>query len=257
MNKITKEPILITGVPRSGTTWVANILGQSSKTNLILEPDNEKYSFLARKWKKALYRFPFADGTTDSNLLYLFYKQIIRDSYPKNKTLINHSLNFIFGHDKANNEHSIQLKESQLAKSFPNITPPIFLSSILKNLTSDFYSVSDIKIIKTVHAGLCLPFLYQHFRPKMLILFRHPANVISSCLELKIEDGNRDIYCRPEIEPFLTEYKDDIMKLNDPLSFMGLQIGIFYYLWEMELKKQKEWISVTHENLCENSVEKF
>ena len=56
MIKSQNKPIFITGVPRSGTTWIANILGSAKGVRLLSEPDNEKYSFIGRIWKKSLHR---------------------------------------------------------------------------------------------------------------------------------------------------------------------------------------------------------
>jgi hypothetical protein len=40
-NKINNNPILIAGLPRSGTTWVGEVISQAKDVRYVFEPDNE------------------------------------------------------------------------------------------------------------------------------------------------------------------------------------------------------------------------
>jgi hypothetical protein len=53
-----ESPVLVVGVPRSGTTWTARVLGAALGTRLVMEPDNEKISAPAILPKRRLGRFP-------------------------------------------------------------------------------------------------------------------------------------------------------------------------------------------------------
>ena len=251
------KPIFITGVPRSGTTWVANILGSGNNMRLLTEPDNEKYSFIAKRWKRSLHRFPFAELSTESDQLHYFYGLILKGSYPKNRSIINHILNQLAGYDKQGNESLVILKEIELENGALEPRAPKLLTSIQYGLTKEFWSRKNQLVIKSVHAGLCLPFISHHFQPKIIIIFRHPANIVSSCMELNIHDRDRKIYQRKELSQLLKPYQSQINLLNDPLSFMGLQVGIFYYLWEKQMETNLDWIEITHEELCADPVEQF
>jgi hypothetical protein len=236
VNESTYKPIFISGVPRSGTTWVATVLGSGKDIRLLTEPDNEKYSYLAKQWKKSLYRFPFGDSATESDQLFNFFEQILKGAYPNNQSYINHILNKISTGDKKGNELFVRMKDLTLEKE--KILPgrPNLLTSILYTLTKDFWLRKNQLVIKSVHSGLCLPFITHHFQPKTVLIYRHPANIISSCLE---------------------PYQSQIDSLNDPLSFMGLQIGIFYYLWEKQIESNSDWYEITHEELCINPEKKY
>lgn len=50
--------VLVVGVPRSGTTWVATILSKCRDTAFVNEPDDERRSNFARDAKKGLGRYP-------------------------------------------------------------------------------------------------------------------------------------------------------------------------------------------------------
>ena len=257
MIKSQNKPIFITGVPRSGTTWIANILGSAKGVRLLSEPDNEKYSFIGRIWKKSLHRFPFADSENGAISLIKFYQKIFSGAYPRNRSLVNHFLNGVFQYNALKNESHIFEKEDEISNTEIESRSINFLTTLLYCLTADVWNPFDRLLIKSVHSGLCLPVINNHFNPDMVLVFRHPANIISSYTELKIEDANRNIFRRPELSNFLKNYQDKIRVLNDPLSFMGLQIGIFYHLWEKALETHNQWIETSHEDLCEDSVEKY
>ena len=63
----SNKNIFIAGLSRSGTTWVANILGSAHGVRLLKETDNEKYSFISRQWKQSLHRFPYASSSQEQN----------------------------------------------------------------------------------------------------------------------------------------------------------------------------------------------
>src|SRR5581483_1257337 len=50
--------ILVIGPPRSGTTWVEQVLGRAAGARVVHEPDNETCSPFALRAKATLGRFP-------------------------------------------------------------------------------------------------------------------------------------------------------------------------------------------------------
>ena len=252
------KPIFISGVPRSGTTWIAKVLGSDQKVRLLSEPDNEKYSFIARQWKQSLHRYPYGDIQGNYDQTQNYYKAIFSGRFPINRSWINHLLNNLFQYNSVKNEKHIIEKELRLMNKSSQITSQRLLTDLLYYLTLDGWKFQKKRlIIKSVHSGLCLPLIEHHFNPTIILMLRHPANIIASCLELNIQDANRKIFNRPELSGLISQYKNQINQLNDPLSYMGLQIGIFYYLWGNLLNNHKNWIVKTHEDLCEDPIEKY
>ncbi|MGI9602086.1 MAG: hypothetical protein ACR2QE_09390 [Acidimicrobiales bacterium] len=66
-----ERPLLLVGLPRSGTTWVARSLVAGGSVDLVLEPDNEGFHPLAYGYKRA-HRFPAASDYADSGLPTVF-----------------------------------------------------------------------------------------------------------------------------------------------------------------------------------------
>ena len=54
-----KRPILIVGLPRSGTTWIGQVLSSADRVEYVYEPDNERRSVLAWICKSEMHRFPY------------------------------------------------------------------------------------------------------------------------------------------------------------------------------------------------------
>ena len=254
----SSKDIFIAGLPRSGTTWVSNILGSADGVRLLKEPDNEKYSFIGRQWKQSLHRFPHASASQGQNRQVVeFYQSIFNGKYPVNQSVINHALNRVFRHTASNNEKHILLKELRLAEEQGRFSSKKNLTSFLFRLTSDNWASYSRQVVKSVHAGLCLSLIADHFDPWIVLLFRHPANIIASSLELNIKDADRGLIKRSELQVLLEDYSNDIERLDDPLSKMGFQIGLFYYLWEQEVVKRPSCITRTHEDLCIDPVSRF
>ena len=250
--------IFIAGLPRSGTTWVANILGSADGVRLLKEPDNEKYSFIGRLWKQSLHRFPHSSASQEQTRQVVeFYQSIFNGKYPANQSLVNHALNRIFRHTASNNERHILHKELNLAEEKGRFSSKKHLTNFLFRLTSDGWASYSRQVVKSVHAGLCLSLIADYFDPWIVLLFRHPANIIASSLELDIKDADRGLINRSELQALLKDYSDEIEHLDDPLSKMGFQIGLFYYLWEQEVVKRPTCIIRTHEDLCKDPVSRF
>src|SRR5471032_1813404 len=63
------KPIVVLGLPRSGTTWTARLLACAPGTTAVMEPDNEKTSVTAVDAKRKVGRFPVL-GARDESPLY-------------------------------------------------------------------------------------------------------------------------------------------------------------------------------------------
>ena len=75
-----RKPIVIFGLPRSGTTWLANTLAQSVGVQYVVEPDNEGTTFLGYFYKRGLGRFPyFRVGEEPKGYLKLFKRALFGD----------------------------------------------------------------------------------------------------------------------------------------------------------------------------------
>jgi hypothetical protein len=262
MKQNTHLPILIVGVPRSGTTWTANVLAQAPNSWMLHEPDNEKINFLSFLWKRNYHRMPYIREDSDEPVLRAFWDHIFNRSFLLSNTVLNHSLLHLTGLSKKRLEERIVSKCSTVVKDngASNVysSTEILTTSLSRLSLAHYHSKHRIRIIKSVHSGLVIPFISSHFKPRIVVLFRHPAAVVASCLRMQLADGNRRVFKQTKLaEDYLQPYLADIKVLDDPLAAMGLQVAIFHHIWEKQLLENPDWISISHEALCHDPERKF
>jgi hypothetical protein len=252
MNKT--RPILVTGVPRSGTTWISHVLSLSSDAWLVHEPDNERNTLLASYAKRNLSRMPFLEAKDTHTRFYWFWNFILNQTLLPENGLLSGSLlwlsdvfQILFGKHLLFNYHHM-IPEDKIN--------PLRLMTYFKKYPKYLKGVR--RIVKSVHAGLSLSFIDANFHPRILIILRHPANIISSYIQMNLPDANRNIFLQKHLmNRYLKSFQPKIRELKHPLELMGLQVAIFYYIWEQQLKNHPHWNTITHESLCQNPVEEY
>ena len=222
---------------------------------LIHEPDNEKNNVVAALAKKNRHRMPYLSKKTNDNEIYKFWHYVMHKSYLPGTIKFNHAfLKFIelSHHVCGKNVIFKSFSSNYLAThaNGPLQQKPLPFPARSKN--------SKRRIIKSVHAGLSLSYLTQHFYPKVVLVFRHPANIVTSYLQLQLPDADRKVFIQNKLQhDYLHPFMSKIENLHEPLSLMGLQIAIHYYVWEQQLMKYQNWITVSHEKLCRDPIGVF
>ncbi len=260
------RPILVAGLPRSGTTWVARILTYLPWTRYIHEPDNEHNNLLAYLYKQDQPRYPFLTADDTRNSYYGIYKNAFsgRYWYAYSRIVRMFKKTLRFDYDYA--ENHIQRKQLHLynggqAKA-RNGTEP-YRAKTIKIFWNLFNTLNPIRhshriLVKSVHASLALPFLYQHFSPHIVYLYRHPANLVASYKKLDLNDRWRDIFENKRLlENYLSPFLYEVKKLEHPLARAAAQIGAIYYVVEQQKINYPQWIMVKHETLCSSPIKEF
>lgn len=253
VNRNTK-PILIVGPPRSGTTWVANILSVPGNVKYIHEPDNEKITALAHLWKNNLRRFPYVRVGEDHKQYLKLFADSFKGDLISSKSPINKILYSILKTNKEKVEEGLSKTERNLPE----------ISSLQKASIKSIIGINKLLplpnkrvLVKSVHSCFSIPYLMHHFDFDPLIVLRHPASVVSSSIKLNMPDANRKIINNKSLfEDFLKPFEPKIKKLNSRFELMGLQIGIFHYVLNTYIKKFN-LNYVLHESLCIETEKKF
>lgn len=261
------RPILLVGVPRSGSTWIAKVLSKAKNNTLFLEPDNEKENPLAYVFKKNLHRYPYINENDDQTDYYKLWKANFSEKRIPDKMLqllnkhfmpeqnilefqVREKCNSHYNSDFFRIENDIRIagaKKLRLDKML-NYLPRLFF---LKRTTGRI-------IVKSVHANLSLPWIDKNFNPHIVVIFRNPLNVIASYLKLKMPDSIRNIFGQEQlIHDHLSETIDQISTASTLVQKMAVQIGSIYYVLEQQIKQHPNWIITMHETLCENPIGEF
>jgi hypothetical protein len=239
-----RRPLLIVGLPRSGTTWTENVLGTAVGASTVSEPDNEKLSAPAIWAKRRLGRFPVL-STGDQSLAYRRLWAWALGGAPTGKRL-RAAQRLIRDCDA---EEAEQLVKGRGA-------PRQRLVEILGALPGSSRSSGSV-VAKSVHACLAIDWIAAQFDVDVLVVLRHPANVLSSWLELDLPDRDRDLGASALVKERYLEKWNVPMAGTTTLERAAWQVGLFTAALEQSASLHRRWIVRTHEQLCSDPEGEF
>jgi hypothetical protein len=111
-------------------------------------------------------------------------------------------------------------------------------------------------VVKSVHGTLALSWLTEKFSPQVVIVMRHPLNVVASYLEL----GWQDAGLHTRIDELRSGLDVAVPSLPDGASLVARiawQTGLFASVFTALADRHPGWQLVTHEELCRNPQEGF
>lgn len=242
------RPLLLVGIPRSGTTWTMQVLGADPNLHPVLEPDNEGTSAPAIWGKKAAGRFPaLQPGDHDQRYHELWSwvlegaprslrlrvaAQILRPVQPPGRT------RFLQG------RRVPLMTVAGAIASHPGRGTP----SGLRN---------QRLLVKSVHAPLALEWLAEEFDIDVLVLLRHPGNVLSSWLTLNLNEQFVRLEENPAVRARLLDSWGVAAPGPDPLERMIFSIGVLSTALEAAVSRHPRWLIRTHEQLCGDPSQEF
>jgi hypothetical protein len=113
-------------------------------------------------------------------------------------------------------------------------------------------------VAKSIHAQLALEWLDDEFDLDMVVLLRHPANVLASWLELKVKDTrNSTLETRTDIRQRYVDRWGVRLPGPDPLEQQCWRIGLLVAAMEEAAARHPTWHVRTHEDLCDDPPAKF
>lgn len=214
------QNIILFGTPRSGSTWLSEIICHENPLKQVHEPDNELNSVWGLHHKKGLARFPFLEANAHQpNYLQLF-KGALEASVPDQKDFKNKLLRKLYRLQTNQLQQSLQQKGTALNRDLPGFK---LLTSWLEGSQA-----KQPRLLKSVHALLAFPYLYEQLNFQAIVLERHPLNSFSSYVKMKMPDGNRNLFQNKALLAAL-----DIKPFEKPSAqysyafLAGYQAGIF------------------------------
>jgi hypothetical protein len=241
----------VAGAPRTGTTWIAQVLSRAEGVAWINEPDNEWPNIYALKAKLSVGRFPVL---TESDRAPRGYEQLWKKS--------------LAGFRQSRYQGALAWKLDQGEKTMldlwramcdhanPRISARLRLLTWLARPPSASAD-ADRVIVKSVHAPLALEWIWARLRPQTLVVLRHPLNVIASWLELGwggcALEANPTVRARFAGRWDLPQLEGDASRLQR----LAWEAGLFTCALRDGVDRHPEWIAVSHEDLCIDPVLRF
>lgn len=235
---ILQDNLLVTGVPRSGTTFLGRVIAFSPLVNYLWEPFNQKY----RKGIPDYY--PYI-GHSSSFYKKQIYKKIIND------TIKYKNLNSVININK-NDNFAIKLFK------FVGINKNFFRYKLcqIKNYLFDY----KILLIKDPIAIFLTEYLIKEFDFKVIVSIRHPAAVYDSRKKLnwifnynwweRQKDFNKDIL--KEHKYYHLNFKNNLI-INSSVHWLIC----YSYIDKLVQQYKENILIVRHEDLSNKPIEEY
>jgi hypothetical protein len=221
---------------------VAQVLSHASGVSYVSEPDNESFNPFALKAKFGLGRFPvLEDG----------------DRAPENYELLWERVFAGFQHSRVPQVVVQQLNRGKRAMRelwHAMCAPRPRLSVRLRLLTSwarpPSSRVDGRVLVKSVYAPLAVEWLGERFRPDVVVVRRHPMNVVASWTELGW--GGCELVNNPTVRRRFGERwgLPELGAETSALERVSWEVGLFTSALEAAADRHPEWTVASHESLC-------
>jgi hypothetical protein len=263
------KKLLVIGVPRSGTSWVENILGLAHGVEGIFEPDNEKTSLLGYCFKKSYLRFPVL-AATDTHPVYTHLWRIAY--YAPQAALMSRSpLTRLLMARKHSLEKWVRTKERIISNgSGTSPAGPLRLTAkvlcrYLRAMKLDAASTREnrrrqtTRLVKSVHGVLCPEWIAATIGvDHVVVVLRSPFAVIDSWKRMHIYDAVRSGCLQKKLVEKVFGMENYVKEESSSnLNNMATQLAIMYRFLEDALSSNPGWITVHHEDFCTDPTAKF
>ncbi|MFQ6678155.1 MAG: sulfotransferase [Fidelibacterota bacterium] len=245
------HPILITGSHRSGTTWVGNVLKQTSNTLYLhepLTPNSITRSFYAPKlWYQYFnpnQNYPRAKEDLD---------ELFHGNYPL--SAVFHFKNKL-PHTDFRNPGGIN--DDKINFKYAKWRGIAFYDSIKLKLKNGAEN-KIIPLIKDPIALTAAEWLHKTWNTKNILLIRHPAAFVSSLKRLDWRFNFMNFSQQPDLmSRFFEPYRSQIENPpKDPIAEAAL---VWTCLTAIIVKYQQlypNWIYIRHEDLSNEPIHQF
>jgi len=234
---LTKKPIVVTGMAKTGSTWAGRTLAYSDKVHYIHEA--------------------FSHAILFNRDFRLFYNDVSLFNEKEQQQFI---------------KYMRQYKKKEYLRLFTEIKRIILNKKNKYQRNRNLFALRDIftyfnfkkrSLYKEPAAIFSSEFLSEHLGARIIILIRHPAAVIGS---MKAHNMNfnfsvfkeREMYAAPYLEPFKREIEFIINKENGDIIEKGILIwNIVNHRIVQYQKNHKDWYFIRHEDLSLNALNEF
>lgn len=221
--------VLILGTPRSGTTWLGEMLGATPGARYVHEPDNELIHVEAAYAKRRLGRFPMLTGEDSARA----YARLWRRAFDGARPAFDTRLDALHR----------RIHQGRLA---PLTSLP--LGWIAQRVRSD--DDARMPVVKSVHAALCAEWVADRSgATHVVVLTREPLNVIASMFEMRMPDADRGLDADPRLKP--------AVPLPTRLHRVAWQFGTLQSALVSAAQRNPGWTVVSHESLLEDPMSRI
>jgi hypothetical protein len=235
--------LLVTGVPRSGTTWLGTVLGHTTGAAYLNEPDNVDTAPFAMRAMAGLGLYPVLGvgdraPATLTRLWDVAFGEPVRSVRGQQRIALA-----LFRRASEAEKHAIvQGHRGRVS---------LRLAGRLAIPRSN--PQARHRIVKSVRVALALDWLCERWNPTVLICRRHPLDVVASKVETGHVDRNEDLsaaaraFARTRFgvaEPFTDE----------ALACTAWRVGFLMSVLDAAVLAHPGFHTIDHEDLCRDPL---
>lgn len=222
--------LIVTGIHRSGSTWMGKILGLSRELQYIHEPFNLK-------------KHP-------NSPLSFWYQYFTVNSVNEDIKVLKHYLD--------------SFQKVNLTRLFTSVKRAKYLGQVRDSIMYEFKCVFSKPLYKDPIAVLSSEWFYEELDSHVIVSIRHPAAFVAS-VKVKNWIFDFDNLLQQELlmQDYLKKYKHEMEIANKRKDLIESGILIWNIIYDIvyQLKEKyadnPNWVFVRHEDLSRNPVVMF
>jgi hypothetical protein len=241
------RPLLIAGMPRSGTTWTKQVLECAPSVLSLMEPDSEGHRASAIWAKRRAGRFPaLLPGEQDDRYRQLWAWILDGADEPLRLRLAGQVLRVVRPPERnrflaGGASVGMSLAAALGTRPRQHRNPALGGRRLL---------------VKTVHAPLSIDWLASEFDVDVVVVLRHPGSILASWISLDYVDQYVPFETLPGVRRLAEEW-GVAPPGPEHLTKMIWRIGILLCALEHAAARHPEWVVRTHEDLCRDPATEF
>jgi hypothetical protein len=244
--------LLIVGVPRSGTSWLGRALALTKDASYVHEPDHERYVVPAMYAKRRLGLFPvLAPGDRAPGYKRL-WERAFRDEL-ETRTLPYRIASRLFWNA------SEPEFEAALAYPRPRRSVRLRAAAFLGSRPTRDGEEKPLVIAKSAHAALSVEWIAQEMGPTVIVVVRHPLDVLASWVELGIRECRIALDTYPGVrERLLIPHGiDPPSRKASPLTRAAWNLGLLASSLQASVGRHPDWHTVNHEDFIQDPLTRY
>jgi hypothetical protein len=251
--------VLVTGVPRSGTSWVGTVLGRTPGATYVEEPDNHFRHAFAFAAKRALAQreYPRLEHGQSSPR----YERLWSHAFGERGAGRGPVSRWRHGAAELLHGHAHRLEIAAALGAGQRVTPTLRAAAALALPERPTQSAAHV-VVKSVHSALALEWIVERHEPRVLVLLRDPLNVLSSW---QVMDwlGRPGDDALDALDPTRAAVLAEATGVpvpapaDGPLVRAAWLIGALTRVLRDTAARHPEWVVAWHEVLCVEPKEQF
>jgi hypothetical protein len=240
--------VLVLGIPRSGTTWVAQALGRTSGATYVHEPDGdeEPFAFRARYHDKLLH-YPVLTGDDAApeyaRLWYAAFEGVGSGFARLRRIVAKRAFSRSTTDDRrrAMSAHTLSpWLRIAVAGAAPRVPAP----------------GAEAVVVKSVNAPLSGEWVARRFTPRVLIVTRDLRNVMASWMELWAARGPTPAMYDAIRAQARRRWDVQVPPTDDPVEGVATLCAVMM-LALVDTARARDWTVLSHEDACVDSAAKL